>query len=118
MKSWLITGVFCSPLGLGHSVELAFTAEPSDEVAVPGQPLTLLCSADGVQPITITWRKNGALLWNEANVFPLPNGSLYIPFFHVNKEDGSSDQGEYDCVAQNRFGTVVSHKARVQAAGT
>ncbi|XP_069815011.1 immunoglobulin superfamily DCC subclass member 3 [Dendropsophus ebraccatus] len=102
--------------GLGQSVELAFTEEPSDEVAVPGQPLTLLCSADGVQPLTITWRKNGAPLWNEANVFPLPNGSLYIPFFRVHKEDGSSDQGEYDCVAQNRFGTVVSRKARVQAA--
>ncbi|XP_077117004.1 immunoglobulin superfamily DCC subclass member 3 [Ranitomeya variabilis] len=112
----LSLALMISVLGQGRSVELAFTAEPSDEVAVPGQPLTLLCSADGVQPITITWRKNGAHLWNEADMFPLPNGSLYIPFFHVNKEDGSSDQGEYDCVAQNRFGTVVSRKARVQAA--
>ncbi|XP_073509520.1 immunoglobulin superfamily DCC subclass member 3 isoform X2 [Phyllobates terribilis] len=111
-----LTLMMISIFGQGYSVELAFPAEPSDEVAVPGQPLTLLCSADGVQPITIIWRKNGAPLWNEADMFPLPNGSLYIPFFHVNKEDGSSDQGEYDCVAQNRFGTVVSRKARVQAA--
>ncbi|XP_073424965.1 immunoglobulin superfamily DCC subclass member 3 [Dendrobates tinctorius] len=112
----LSLAVMIAILGQGHSVELAFTVEPSDEVAVPGQPLTLLCSADGVQPITITWRKNGAHLWNAADMFPLPNGSLYIPFFHVDKEDGSSDKGEYDCVGQNRFGTVVSRKARVQAA--
>ncbi|KAM4039894.1 immunoglobulin superfamily DCC subclass member 3 isoform 2-T2 [Anomaloglossus baeobatrachus] len=113
----LSLALMTSILGQGHSVELAFTAEPSDEVAVQGEPLTLLCSADGIQPITITWRKNGAPLWNEkAEMFPLPNGSLYIPFFHVNMENGSSDQGEYDCVAQNRFGTVVSRKARVQAA--
>ncbi|XP_075063730.1 immunoglobulin superfamily DCC subclass member 3 [Mixophyes fleayi] len=105
-----------SILGPSYSVELAFTVEPNDEVAKLGQPIILLCSADGVQPITITWRKNGAPLWNGANVYPLPNGSLYLPFFQLNEQDGSSDQGEYDCVAHNRFGSVVSRKARVQAA--
>ncbi|XP_077323843.1 immunoglobulin superfamily DCC subclass member 3-like [Lithobates pipiens] len=112
----LSLGLITSILGLGHSVELVFTVEPSDEVATPGQSITLLCSADGVQPIAITWRKNGAPLWPGSNAFPLPNGSLYLPFFTSDKDDGSSDQGEYDCVAQNRFGSVVSRKARVQAA--
>lgn len=103
--------------GMAHSVELAFTVEPNDEVATPGQSVTLMCSADGVQPIIITWRKNGVPLWTGPNAFPLSNGSLYLPFFTNNKDDGLSDQGEYDCVAQNRFGSVVSRKARVQAAG-
>ncbi|KAM4678063.1 immunoglobulin superfamily DCC subclass member 3 [Discoglossus pictus] len=90
--------------------------EPSDEVAVVGQPLTLLCSADGVQPITITWRKNGAPFWNGAHAYLLSNGSLYFSLFHHIRADGSSDEGEYDCVAQNRFGSVVSRRARVQTA--
>ncbi|KAM8972324.1 immunoglobulin superfamily DCC subclass member 3 [Pelodytes ibericus] len=98
------------------SVELVLTVEPSDEVVVPGRPVTLLCSADGVQPITISWRKNGAPLWIGENTFPLPNGSLYLPLFNPLTTDGSYDEGEYDCVAQNRFGSVVSRKARVQAA--
>ncbi|XP_068128537.1 immunoglobulin superfamily DCC subclass member 3 [Hyperolius riggenbachi] len=108
--------LIASILGLGQSVELAFTEEPNDEVAIPGQSVTLLCSADGVQPITITWRKNGSPLWTGTNAFPLPNGSLYLPSFNNIKDDGSSDQGDYDCVAQNRFGSVVSRRARVQAA--
>ncbi|KAM9311940.1 immunoglobulin superfamily DCC subclass member 3 [Gastrophryne carolinensis] len=111
----LSLGLIASILGLGHSVELAFVVEPSDEVAVPGQPLTLLCSADGVQPITLTWRKNGIPVWMGVTAFPLPNGSLYFPLFN-NKDGGSTDEGEYDCVAQNRFGSVVSRKAKVLAA--
>eukprot|EP00079_Xenopus_tropicalis_P011948 XP_002938404.2 PREDICTED: immunoglobulin superfamily DCC subclass member 3 [Xenopus tropicalis] len=109
-------GLITSILGCCYSVDLVFTVEPSDEVAVPGQPLTLFCSADGVQPITIIWRKNGSPIWNEAHALPLPNGTLYIPLFHSVQEDEPSDQGEYDCVAQNRFGSVVSRKARVQTA--
>uniref|UniRef100_A0A8C5MFW8 Immunoglobulin superfamily DCC subclass member 3 n=1 Tax=Leptobrachium leishanense TaxID=445787 RepID=A0A8C5MFW8_9ANUR len=112
----LALGLVTVILGSCFSAELVMMVEPSDEVAVPGQPVLLMCSADGVQPITITWRKNSAPLWISEHIFPLSNGSLYLTFFHPPTDDKSSDEGEYDCIAQNRFGSVVSRKARVQAA--
>lgn len=90
--------------------------EPSDDVAVQEQPLLLYCQVEGIQPITITWRKNGAVIVDSENAFVLANGSLYVSRFQRIRGDGSSDEGEYDCVAQNHYGLVVSRKARIQAA--
>lgn len=101
---------------LSHSAELAFTMEPSDHIAVQEQPLVLYCQVEGIQPISITWRKNGVLMTDDMNAFMLANGSLYFSHFQKLRGDGSSDEGEYDCMARNRFGLVVSRKARIQAA--
>lgn len=47
----------------------------------------------------------------------LANGSLLIPHFWTERPGSlSEDEGDYECVAQNRFGLVVSRKARIQAA--
>ncbi|XP_061451620.1 immunoglobulin superfamily DCC subclass member 3 [Rhineura floridana] len=101
---------------LSRSTELAFTIEPSDHIAVQEQPLVLYCQVEGIHPISITWRKNGALMADNEGTFTLANGSLYFSHFQKLKGDGSSDEGEYDCMARNRFGLVVSRKARIQAA--
>ncbi|XP_048338035.1 protein transport protein SEC31-like [Sphaerodactylus townsendi] len=101
---------------LSHSSELAFTVEPSDHISVQEQPLVLPCQVEGIQPISITWRKNGAMMGNSEDAFTLANGSLYFPLFQKLRGDGSSDEGEYECTARNRFGLVVSRKARIQAA--
>lgn len=90
--------------------------EPSDHIAVQEQPLVLSCQVEGIQPISITWRKNGAPVVDDANALTLANGSLYFSHFQKLRGDGSSDEGEYDCTARNRFGLVVSRKARLQAA--
>uniref|UniRef100_A0A452I6C7 Ig-like domain-containing protein n=1 Tax=Gopherus agassizii TaxID=38772 RepID=A0A452I6C7_9SAUR len=95
---------------------LAFAVEPSDDIAVQERPLVLDCQVEGIPPITITWRKNGALIVENENTFVLANGSLYISRFQKVRGDGSSDEGEYDCMAQNRFGLVVSRKVKIQAA--
>ncbi|NXA36137.1 IGDC3 protein, partial [Eudromia elegans] len=100
----------------GRSAELAFVVEPSDDVAVPEQPLVLCCRAEGTQPIRITWRKNGVRLADSASASVLANGSLYVSRFQRARGDGSSDEGEYDCVAQNQYGLLVSRKAKIQAA--
>ncbi|EMP41662.1 Immunoglobulin superfamily DCC subclass member 3, partial [Chelonia mydas] len=100
----------------GHSTELAFAVEPSDDIAVQERPLVLYCQVEGIPPITITWRKNGAMVMDNENTFVLANGSLYVSRFQKVRGDGSSDEGEYDCMAQNRFGLVVSRKAKIQAA--
>ncbi|XP_043932256.1 immunoglobulin superfamily DCC subclass member 3-like [Protopterus annectens] len=99
-----------------HSAELAFAVEPSDVIAAQQYPLMLHCQVEGIPPVTSFWRKNGAILEDSQRNYMLTNGSLNIPVFQKKRNDGSSDEGEYDCVAQNRFGLVVSRKAKVQAA--
>ncbi|KAI1235247.1 hypothetical protein IHE44_0002887 [Lamprotornis superbus] len=105
-------------MDFGRSSELAFVVEPSDDIAVQEQPLILYCQVEGIQPITITWRKNGVMIVDSENAFMLANGSLYVSRFQRVRGDGSSDEGEYDCMAQNHYGLVVSRKAKIQAANT
>ncbi|KAM9183526.1 immunoglobulin superfamily DCC subclass member 3 [Dugong dugon] len=102
--------------GLGHSAELAFAVEPSDDVSVPGQPVVLGCRVEGTPPVRITWRKNGVELPESAHSTVLANGSLMIRHFRLDRGGGPSDEGGYECVAQNRFGLVISRRARIQAA--
>uniref|UniRef100_A0A672MQQ8 Immunoglobulin superfamily DCC subclass member 3 n=1 Tax=Sinocyclocheilus grahami TaxID=75366 RepID=A0A672MQQ8_SINGR len=96
--------------------ELSFTLEPSDIIAVQEQPLMLHCQVEGIPPITTQWRRNGALIVEDQNYVMFANGSLLIGHFQKTKSDGSSDEGDYECIAQNFFGLVLSRKARVQAA--
>uniref|UniRef100_A0A8B9R2S9 Immunoglobulin superfamily, DCC subclass, member 3 n=1 Tax=Astyanax mexicanus TaxID=7994 RepID=A0A8B9R2S9_ASTMX len=98
------------------AAELSFTLEPSDIIAVQQQPLMLHCQVEGIPPITTQWRRNGAPLQEDQNYSMFINGSLLIGRFQRNRSDGSSDEGDYECVAQNSFGLVVSRKAKVQAA--
>ncbi|TKS70224.1 Immunoglobulin superfamily DCC subclass member 3 [Collichthys lucidus] len=103
------SGVMCE-------AELSFTLEPSDIIAVQEQPLMLHCQVNGIPPITTQWRHNGLLLTQDQHHTTFINGSLLIGHFQKTKSDGSSDEGDYECVAQNSFGLVVSRKARIQAA--
>uniref|UniRef100_A0A3Q2D6H9 Immunoglobulin superfamily, DCC subclass, member 3 n=1 Tax=Cyprinodon variegatus TaxID=28743 RepID=A0A3Q2D6H9_CYPVA len=101
---------------VGCGAELSFKLEPSDIIAVQEQPLMLHCQVDGVPPITTQWRHNGLLLTQDQHHLTFINGSLLIAHFQKTKSDGSSDEGDYECMAQNSFGRVVSRKARIQAA--
>ncbi|XP_028999539.1 immunoglobulin superfamily DCC subclass member 3 [Betta splendens] len=102
--------------GAMSEAELSFTLEPSDLVAVQEQPLMLHCQVDGIPPITTQWRRSGLLLVQDQHHSTFSNGSLLIGRFQKTKADGSSDEGDYECVAQNSFGLVVSRRARIQAA--
>ncbi|GAB1294352.1 Immunoglobulin superfamily DCC subclass member 3 [Apodemus speciosus] len=103
-------------MGLGHSAELAFSVEPNDDIANPGQPIVLGCKAEGTPPVQVSWRKNGAELPEGTHTTLLANGSLLIHHFRLEQGGSPSDEGDYECVAQNRFGLLVSRKARIQAA--
>nr|XP_040019930.1 immunoglobulin superfamily DCC subclass member 3 [Gasterosteus aculeatus aculeatus] len=103
-------------IGVMCEAELSFTLEPSDIIAVQQQPLMLHCQVDGIPPITTQWRHNGLLLTQDQHHTTFINGSLLIARFQKTKSHGSSDEGDYECMAQNLFGLVVSRKARIQAA--
>ncbi|XP_034401301.1 immunoglobulin superfamily DCC subclass member 3 [Cyclopterus lumpus] len=93
--------------------ELSFLLEPSDVIAVRERPLMLDCRVQGEEPIMVTWRKNGAPLPTSPQVQVLENGTLFIRSFQKRKEGSDADMGEYDCAAQNRYGMLVSRKAKV-----
>lgn len=91
-------------------------------IAVRDRPLLLHCQVEGEAPITITWYRNGAVLSNAA---VLANGSLRLESVHRRSRGGAAEgaanasdtsAGEYSCAAQNRYGLLVSRKARVQIA--
>lgn len=106
----------CLSPGVMCEAELSFKLEPSDIIAVQDQPLMLHCQVDGIPPITTQWRHNGLPLTQDEQHVAFINGSLLIAHFQKTKSHGSSDEGDYECVAQNLFGLVVSRKARIQAA--
>lgn len=71
------------------------------------------CWVQGEEPIMVTWRKNGVPLPPSPRVQVLANGTLFLQSFQKRREGSEADMGEYDCAAQNRYGMLVSRKARV-----
>ncbi|XP_056870660.1 immunoglobulin superfamily DCC subclass member 3 [Takifugu flavidus] len=112
-----VLGILLNALiGVICEAELSFVLEPSDVIAVQEQPLMLHCQVSGLPPVTIQWRHSGLLLIQDQRHTTFSNGSLLIAHFLKTRSDGSSDEGDYECVAQNSFGLVVSRRARIQAA--
>lgn len=74
------------------------------------------CRVEGEEPITVTWLKNGKPVPTGAGTQAtiLSNGTLLIRSFQKKRDGDSTDAGEYHCAAQNRYGMLVSRKARVQ----
>ncbi|XP_053575699.1 immunoglobulin superfamily DCC subclass member 3-like [Bombina bombina] len=100
---------------LALSGDLSFLLEPADSIAVRGRALTLNCQAEGEPPINITWYKNGNPLSGIPHIQQLSNGSLWIRNLQK-RQVNASDAGEYSCAAQNRYGKLLSRKARIQLA--
>lgn len=85
-------------------------------IAVRDRPLMLHCRVEGEGPITITWRHNGVPVATGVRATVLENGTLFIRNFSKRRESNETDAGEYECAAQNRYGLLISRKARVQLA--
>lgn len=98
------------------ALELAFLTEPRDVIAVRDRPLMLHCQVEGEGPISITWRHNGVPIVTGVRATVLKNGTLLIRNFSKRRESNETDAGEYDCAAENRYGLLISRKARVQLA--
>ncbi|XP_041798165.1 immunoglobulin superfamily DCC subclass member 3-like [Chelmon rostratus] len=113
----IFTTTFILILRLSVSVvrasELAFLKEPSDVIAVRDRPLMLDCQVEGEGPISVTWRRNGVPVVTGVKATVLSNGTLLIRNFSKRRESNETDAGEYDCAAQNRYGMLISRKARV-----
>lgn len=68
---------------------------------------------EGEGPVSITWRRNGVPVETGARAVVLSNGTLLIRNFSKRRESNETDAGQYDCAAQNRYGMLISRKARI-----
>ncbi|XP_041075259.1 protogenin-like [Polyodon spathula] len=103
-----ISGVLCFS-------ELFFIKEPHDMMVLRKDPVILDCQARGEVPVSMTWLKNGVKVTENERVYVLSNGSLYIAEVE-NRRGDKSDEGFYQCLAQNKYGALLSQKARLTIA--
>lgn len=84
---------------------------PPDVMIHMGDKVLMPCHAVGDPEPKITWMFNSHKLNvpddDSSNYKILPNGSLKIDQVHLN------DVGEYECMASNIVGSVLSRKARM-----
>ena len=88
------------------TVPPTFVKTPTNiAVSVRDRQVLFRCLATGYPTPTITWRKDGRPLKSDIRHVMTENGALNIidPKF--------SDEGSYECVAQNSAGEIVSKAA-------
>lgn len=102
------------PAGVMCFSELFFIKEPRDVTALRRDAVVLDCQAHGEAPIRIRWLKNAVTLTESERVYLLNNGSLFIS--EVESRKDKSDEGFYQCLAQNKYGSILSQKARLTIA--
>lgn len=95
--------------------ELFFIKEPRDVTVMRRDSVILDCQAHGESPIDVRWLKNGVNVVENERVYLLSNGSLYISEVESRRGD-KSDEGLYQCLAQNKYGAILSQKARLTIA--
>uniref|UniRef100_A0A672Y830 Protogenin n=1 Tax=Sphaeramia orbicularis TaxID=375764 RepID=A0A672Y830_9TELE len=95
--------------------ELFFIKEPHDVTIMRREAVILNCQVHGEAPIDVRWLKNGVKLVENERVYLLSNGSLYISEMESRRGD-KSDEGFYQCLAQNKYGAILSQKAHLTIA--
>ncbi|KAI9528426.1 hypothetical protein NQZ68_020251 [Dissostichus eleginoides] len=90
-------------------------SEPHDVTAMRKEAVILDCQAHGESPIDVRWLKNGVKVLENDRVYRLSNGSLFISEVESRRGD-KSDEGLYQCLAQNQYGAILSQKARLTIA--
>ncbi|XP_076011524.1 protogenin A [Genypterus blacodes] len=112
---WLLFALFLPLSGVLCFSELFFIKEPHDVTAIRREAVILDCQAHGEAPIDVWWLKNGVKVVGNERLYLLNNGSLYISEVESRRGD-KSDEGFYQCLAQNKYGAILSQKARLTIA--
>ncbi|XP_037347059.2 leucine-rich repeats and immunoglobulin-like domains protein 2 [Pungitius pungitius] len=91
------------------------TAHPETHVAMRGNNVTLSCvaSSSSDSPMTTAWRKDGELLYEAEvqNYAQYQEGELtYTTVLHLLNVN-FTDEGRYQCVVSNHFGSNYSSRA-------
>ncbi|XP_069093155.1 hemicentin-2 isoform X1 [Pleurodeles waltl] len=94
-------GVSAEVIRLEVGAPPQFTNSPTDISVAVGDGVTLLCWAEGIPPLKITWaRADGAPIWSQGGAHQLEVGHLSMEGVML------EDQGVYVCEAENTFGKI------------
>ncbi|KAJ8397003.1 hypothetical protein AAFF_G00010570 [Aldrovandia affinis] len=87
------------------SVEAApyWSKKPESELYMPGETVQLVCEAEGIPTVTVTWSMNGNLL---SDVDPDPRRSVHGGTL-VLRDVRLSDTAVFQCQASNKHGTIL-----------
>lgn len=96
-------------------------AHPETSVALRGNNVTLSCTASSSSnsQMTTAWRKDGEVLYDAEveNYARYQEGELiYTTVLHLHNVN-FTDEGCYQCVVSNHFGSNYSNKARLTVNG-
>ncbi|XP_003442394.1 protogenin A [Oreochromis niloticus] len=111
----LLFVVFLPITGVLSFSELFFIKEPLDVTVIRKEAAILDCQARGEAPIDVRWLKSGVQIAENERVYLLSNGSLFISEVESRRGD-KSDEGFYQCLAQNKYGAILSQKAHLTIA--
>nr|XP_055049304.1 protogenin B [Misgurnus anguillicaudatus] len=95
--------------------DLSFVVEPSDVQTSQGEQVSLDCRAEGEPPVSVQWMKDGVRLQENHRLQLLSNGTLYIS--NVWSSPEQSDEGFYQCLAQNKHGAILSQRSHLTISG-
>lgn len=98
---------------------LRFLEEPADIQFAHTRSAVLNCKVEDRPAATITWqiaRSGQGVSGNITGVrHILPNGSLYFPAFSEGSFNPSVHRADYQCIAKNSVGKIVSRIAKLRA---
>uniref|UniRef100_A0A673A3K6 Leucine-rich repeats and immunoglobulin-like domains 2 n=1 Tax=Sphaeramia orbicularis TaxID=375764 RepID=A0A673A3K6_9TELE len=86
------------------------TSHPETSVALRGNNVTLSCvaSSSSDSPMTTAWRKDGEVLYDAELIYTTVLHLLNVNF---------TDEGRYQCVVSNHFGSNYSNRAKLTVNG-
>ncbi|XP_054858287.1 protogenin [Eublepharis macularius] len=96
--------------------ELFFVKEPQDATVGRREAAALDCQARGEAPITLSWLRDGQAVAESERLRALPNGSLLLLGAGEGEGAARPDGPFYQCLARNKYGALLSHKARLALA--
>lgn len=89
----------------GPPVPPTVTTHPSNQIVDKGQTASFSVSADGSDPLSYQWLKNGSNLVNGGNISGATTATLQI------SNCWNGDEGGYRCSVSNDYGSVLSNPA-------
>lgn len=97
---------------------LRFAQEPADTQFAHTQYAVLNCIVAGSPKPKVTWRiaRTNVEVTNVTGLrYVMSNGSLVFPPFSEDRLDKSLHQAEYQCLAKNELGDIISRAAKLRA---
>lgn len=89
------------------SEPVRFIKQLEDTTFIVGQPLKLVCTYTGSPRVSVTWKKDGKLIWASYQYNMKSTDSACV--LDILSSDGPNAAGTYSCEISNSAGKDVCH---------